>query len=100
VSAARAWLRTPRFHPLSLIEPNIGISGIHLLHLGGREALLAHALEQIYGGVAAGTFRAIIDQSFPFTRDGAVAAHRYLHERRNLGKVMLARETNGEAPPA
>jgi NADPH:quinone reductase-like Zn-dependent oxidoreductase len=96
VPAARAWLQTPRFHPLSLIEPNIGIFGIHLLHLGGREALLAPALEQIYGGVASGTFRAIIDRSFPFTRDGAVAAHRYLHERRNLGKVMLVREANGE----
>ncbi|MCL7958226.1 MAG: hypothetical protein M8835_11715 [marine benthic group bacterium] len=25
------------------------------------------------------------------TREGAVAAHRYIHERRNLGKVVLSR---------
>lgn len=100
VSAAGAWLHTPRFHPLSLIEPNIGISGIHLLHLEGREALLGHALEKIYAEVAAGRLRPIVDCSFPFTRDGAVAAHRYLHERRNLGKVMLSRETSEEELPA
>jgi NADPH:quinone reductase-like Zn-dependent oxidoreductase len=90
LSAVRAWLRTPPFHPLSLIEPNIGIFGIHLLHLQGREALLSHALEKIYAEVASGALRPIVDRSFPFSREGAVAAHRYLHERRNLGKVILA----------
>jgi len=88
--AAWAWLRTPRIHPLSLIEPNIGISGIHLLHLRGKETVLRPALEEIYRAVAAGELRPVLDRSFPLSRDGAVAAHRYLHERRNLGKVVLA----------
>ncbi len=88
--AARAWLQTPRFHPLSLIQPNIGFSGIHLLHLQDREALLRPALTELFRAVEARELRPVLDRAFPLTREGAVAAHRYLHERRNLGKVVLA----------
>jgi NADPH:quinone reductase-like Zn-dependent oxidoreductase len=88
--AARAWLRTPRFHPLSLVEPNIGVFGVHLLHLGKKEHILRPALEQIYRAVTAGELRPIIDRVFPLDRDGAVEAHTYLHARRNLGKVVLS----------
>lgn len=87
--AALAWLRTPRFHPLSLIQPGIGVFGVHLLHLHAREEILRIHLERILGQVASGELRAVVDRTFPLTRDGAVAAHRYIHERRNLGKVVL-----------
>ncbi len=88
--AARAWLATPRFHPLSLIQPGIGISGVHLLHLHEQEELLRAHLGRILASVEAGEYRAVVDRSFPLTRDGAVEAHRYIHERRNLGKVVLS----------
>jgi len=88
--AALAWLRTPRFHPLSLVEPNVGVFGVHLLHLQERETILRPALEQIFRGVVAGELRPIVDKVFPLDRDGAVEAHRYLHARANLGKVVLA----------
>jgi NADPH:quinone reductase-like Zn-dependent oxidoreductase len=92
IQAARAWLRTPRFHPLSLIEPNIGVFGVHLLHLGSKEAILRPALEEIFRGVANGELRPIVDRVFSFDRAGAVGAHAYLHARGNLGKVVLATE--------
>lgn len=88
--AAGAWLRTPRFHPLSLVEPNIGVFGVHLLHLKAREAIMGPALEEIHRGIVAGELRPVMDRVFPLDRAGAVAAHRHLHERRNLGKVVLA----------
>ncbi len=88
--AARAWLRTPRFHPLRLIEPNIGVFGVHLLHLGVKEPLLGPALEEIYQSVVRGELRPVVDRVFPLDRSGAVEAHHYLHARRNLGKVVLA----------
>jgi NADPH2:quinone reductase len=87
--AAWAWFRTPRIHPLSLIERNIGVFGIHLLHLQRKEQLLRPAMESIYARVAAGRLRPIIDQTFPLTRDGAVAAHHHLHGRLATGKVLL-----------
>jgi NADPH:quinone reductase-like Zn-dependent oxidoreductase len=88
--AGLAYLRTPRSHPLSLIRRNAGVFGIHLLHLADREAVLRPALAEIYRRIAAGELRSVIDRTFPLGRDGAVEAHRYLHERRNLGKVVLA----------
>jgi len=90
VKASWAYLRTPRFHPLALFERNIGVFGVQLLHLWDRQELLGRALGEIYRGVVAGELRPIIDRTFPLDRDGAVEAHRYLHDRRNLGKVVLA----------
>ena len=88
--AARAWLGTPRVHPLALIEPNIGVFGVHLLHLGAKQTILRPALETIYEAVVGGELKPVVDRAFPLDRDGAVAAHAYLHARRNLGKVVLA----------
>lgn len=88
--AAWTWLRTPRFHPLSLVEPNVGLFGVHLLHLKGKEEILRTALVEIFRGVEAGDWRPVVDRVFPLTRDGAVAAHQHLHARRAIGKVVLA----------
>jgi synaptic vesicle membrane protein VAT-1 len=90
LKAGLAYLRTPRFHPLALFERSLGIFGVQLLHLWDQDAVLRPALAEIYRGVAAGELRPVIDRTFPLTRDGAVEAHRYLHARRNLGKVVLA----------
>lgn len=89
VRAAIAWARTPRFHPLSLVEPNIGVLGVHLLHLGPKTGTLKVMMEEILQKVSEGSLRPVVDRTFPLDRDGAVAAHTYLHERRNLGKVVL-----------
>jgi NADPH:quinone reductase-like Zn-dependent oxidoreductase len=89
--AIQAWLRTPRFHPMQLVEPNTGVSGVHLLHLEEKgPQVLPPALGEIYRAVEQGELRPILDRTFPLDRHGAVEAHRYLHERRNLGKVVLA----------
>jgi NADPH2:quinone reductase len=90
--ALLALMRTPRFHPLSLIEPNLGIFGVHLLHLGQNEGILRRALETIEAGVEQGQLRPIIDRVFPLTREGVIAAHEYVHQRKSLGKVVLATE--------
>lgn len=89
--AARAWMATPRIHPLSLVEPNAGVLGVHLLHLEQREPVLMRAMPRIFDGIAEGHLRPVLDRTFALDRDGAVAAHRYLHGRANLGKVVLVR---------
>lgn len=98
--AALARLRTPSVHPLSLVVPNQGIFGIHLLHLKEKEALLRPALAQIFSGVEEGRWRPVLDRTFPLTREGAVEAHRYLHARRNLGKVVLEVAAGALDPPS
>lgn len=90
LKAALAWLRTPRIHPVDLVEPNIGLFGVHLLHLGDRAGeVLAPALEEILAAVVEGELRPVIDGTLPLEREGAVAAHARLHARANLGKVVL-----------
>jgi len=87
--AAWARFRTPSIHPLSLVVPNQGVFGVHLLYLKEKEALLAPALKEIFDGILEGRWRPVMDRTFPLDSDGAVEAHRYLHARRNLGKVVL-----------
>ena len=94
-SATRAWLKTERFHPAHLVEPNIGIWGVHLLHLGRKEReVLMPVAAEIFRQVQDGDIRPIIDSVFPLNREGAIGAHTHLHERANIGKVVLALEPN------
>lgn len=88
-----ALARTPMFHPLRLIEPNLSVHGVHLLHLGRREPLLREALAELAPAWESGQLRPVVDRVFPLTRDGAVAAHQRLHARQNLGKVVLAADS-------
>ena len=89
IKAALAKYRTGSIHPLSLVVPNQGVYGVHLLHLKEREDLLAPAMAEIFAGCVDGRWKPILDRTFPLTREGAVEAHRYLHGRGNLGKVVL-----------
>jgi len=88
--AARAWLKTPRFNPLSLIGRNVGVWGFHLALLGGREDRVATAMSEIIKRVESGRLKPVIARTFPLTARGAADAHRFIHERRNIGKVLLA----------
>jgi len=96
VQAAWAYLRTPRFHPLNLVGRNQGILGVHLLHLGDREPVLRAAYEEMLPDLAANSLYPVMDKSYSLSAKGASAAHRRLHERRNLGKVVLAATSDEE----
>jgi NADPH:quinone reductase-like Zn-dependent oxidoreductase len=88
--AGWAVLRMPFVHPLSLVQQNVGMFGIHLLHLQNRdEAILRPALDEIYRRTLAGEIKPVVDRTFPLDRQGAIDAHHYIHARRNLGKVLL-----------
>jgi len=89
IAAGRAWLGTPRVHPLRLVEANAGIHGVHLLHLGRRERVLREAWAEILPRVLERRLRPVVDRTFPLTREGAIAAHAHLHSRGNIGKVVL-----------
>lgn len=83
----KALARTPFFHPLRLMYRNISIIGVHLGRLAGREALLRQELEEIFRLYAAGRIRPVIGKTFPL--EAAADAHRYIHARKNIGKVVL-----------
>ncbi len=80
-------LRFPRFGPLALMNDNKSVAGVNLGHIWNDEALLAPQVEALLGYARAGKLTPRVDRTFPLAE--AAAAHRYIHERRNIGKVVL-----------
>jgi NADPH:quinone reductase-like Zn-dependent oxidoreductase len=74
-------------NPLALLRRNVGLYGLDLLRLWDREAVLAAAFEELWTWVQEGRLRPVLDRTFPLQEVGE--AHRYLHDRRNFGKVVL-----------
>jgi NADPH:quinone reductase-like Zn-dependent oxidoreductase len=87
IGGAAALLQTPRFHPLKLMRDNISVIGVSLSGLQKRSALLQSEMAEIFRLYEAGKIRPVIGKSFPLAE--AADAHRYIHERKNIGKVIL-----------
>ena len=85
--AFRAWLATPRFNPLSLINRNRGVFGLHVGHLWDERRQLAATMEMLISEVRAGRITPVVARTFPLER--AADAHRFIQGRGNIGKVVL-----------
>ena len=87
LSILKMLVRTPFFHPLPLMNTNRGVFGTNMGHLWDEMGRLRGDMEQITALVADGTFNPVVDTAFPF--EEAPAAHDYIQERKNFGKVLL-----------
>jgi NADPH:quinone reductase-like Zn-dependent oxidoreductase len=85
--AAGALVRMPRFAPLSLIHGNRGVFGLNLGHLWGERRQLGGAIDLLLSEFGAGRLKPVVSRTFPLER--AADAHRFLHRRGNIGKVLL-----------
>jgi NADPH:quinone reductase-like Zn-dependent oxidoreductase len=79
--------RWPRFGPIALMNDNRGVLGVNLGRLWDAPAILAPQMQALLDYAREGKIKPRVDRTFPLA-DGA-AAHRYLHERRNIGKIVL-----------
>ncbi len=76
----------PALKPLDLMSANQGVMGLNLATLGEESESLGNAMKEISSGI--GTWlKPRVDRMFPL--DEAAAAHRCLHDRLNIGKVVL-----------
>ena len=75
------------FHPFELISRNATVSGLQLLLMWDRADVFARDLGELMGLYERGAIRPVVDEVFRL--QNADAAHRYLHERRTRGKVLL-----------
>jgi len=89
IRALRAVWETPSFKPLDMIQRNVGVFGFHLGLLESKQEVVAAAFGEIFKLFEQGILRTVIAREFPLSAQGAAAAHTYLHERRNIGKVLL-----------
>jgi len=82
-----ALLQTPRFHPLKLMAENVSVIGVNLAKMQLRGALVRSEMAEIFRMYGAGQIKPVIGKSFPLA--DAAAAHSYIHDRKNIGKVIL-----------
>lgn len=87
LNLVRLLVQTPRFHPLRLMNWNKGVFGVYIGNLWDEADKMQVWMRAILKGVEEGWVRPYVDQSFSF--EHAPEAHRYIEERRNIGKVVL-----------
>jgi synaptic vesicle membrane protein VAT-1 len=85
--AFRAWWALPRFHPMSMINRNFGVFGLHIGHLWEEEKQLAPLMDMLLSELRAGRLKPVVARTFPLER--VADAHRFIHSRQNIGKVVL-----------
>jgi NADPH:quinone reductase-like Zn-dependent oxidoreductase len=83
-------LRMPRFSPFNLMNDNAGVLGLNLGHLWSEIARLRHVGERILELAAEGRIAPRAAHTFPF--EEVREAHRFIHDRKNTGKVVLTVE--------
>jgi NADPH:quinone reductase-like Zn-dependent oxidoreductase len=87
-SLARMPLATmPWWKSLGVMRENKGVFGLNMLDWWDREGNLDRLTEPLLDGLNRGDLEPIVAEAFPFDR--APDAHRFIEERRNIGKVVL-----------
>jgi NADPH:quinone reductase-like Zn-dependent oxidoreductase len=87
VKAFRAIATMPRFNAIKLINENKSVMGLNLLKLWDDRGSLEELMGPLTELVERGVIQPVVAETFPFER--AADAHRYIQERRNIGKVVL-----------
>ncbi|MDX6582255.1 MAG: hypothetical protein QOI10_1439 [Solirubrobacterales bacterium] len=90
-TALRALARMPRatmpwWKSLAVMNENKGVFGLNMLKWWDAEGL-DRVLEPLAPGLEKGDYVPVVAEAFPFDR--AADAHRFIAERRNVGKVVL-----------
>ena len=87
IAAARTALRMPRFNLIKQMSASKAVIGLNILTLWDQDGSAGRwrgALDELLGD---GTIKPVVAESFSFDR--APDAHRFISERRNVGKVVL-----------
>lgn len=78
------WLQT---NPIALINENKGIFGVNMGHMWDEHARMTAWLRELCELWRVGKLRPVVHAAIPFDR--AAEAHQILHDRKNLGKLVL-----------
>lgn len=76
-----------QFNPLSLMNANKGVFGVNLGHMWGEFDRVRPWMDQLIGLWEIGVIKPKIARVFNF--DEAPAAHHFIQDRKNIGKVLL-----------
>ncbi len=77
----------PWWRSLMVMNENKGVFGLNMLKWWEREGSLDRVTEPLMPELESGRLEPLVAEAFPFER--AAEAHRFIAERRNVGKVVL-----------
>ncbi|HET8863051.1 MAG TPA: zinc-binding dehydrogenase, partial [Solirubrobacterales bacterium] len=77
----------PWWKGLGVMNENKGVFGLNMLKWLDSEGSLDRLVGPLMADLGAGRLQPVVAESFPFERAGD--AHRFIAERRNVGKVVL-----------
>jgi len=77
----------PWWKSIGAMNENKSVAGLNMLSWWDREGSLDRAVEPLMAGLESGELRPVVSEPFAFER--AADAHRFIAERRNIGKVVL-----------
>lgn len=69
------------------MSENKGVFGLNMLSWWDAEGSLDRVIEPLFAGLQEGNLKPVVAESFSFDR--APDAHRFIAERRDVGKVVL-----------
>jgi len=87
VAGARTLVGTPRFNPIKLASESKAVIGLNMLRLWDAKGTLQEFIDPLWEWVAEDRLRPVVAEAFPLER--GPDAHRFMIERRNVGKVVL-----------
>jgi NADPH:quinone reductase-like Zn-dependent oxidoreductase len=77
----------PWWKSLAIMNENKGVFGLNVLKWWEAEGDLRRIVDPLAADLEAGGLEPVVAEAFPLDR--AADAHRFIHERRNIGKVVL-----------
>jgi NADPH:quinone reductase-like Zn-dependent oxidoreductase len=77
----------PWWKSLMMMNENKGVFGLNMLKWWEREGSLDRLTEPLMADLESGRLEPVVAEAFPFERAGD--AHKFIAERRNVGKVVL-----------
>jgi NADPH:quinone reductase-like Zn-dependent oxidoreductase len=85
--ALRTLASMPRFNPLRMMSQSRAVIGLNMLRIWDAHGASPEDTAALAELVATGTVRPVVAEAFPLERGGD--AHRFVAERKNVGKVVL-----------
>jgi NADPH:quinone reductase-like Zn-dependent oxidoreductase len=85
--ALKGLVETPWFNPLRLMPPSKAVIGLNMLSLWDAKGSLDEYIEPLSEWIEEGAIRPVVAEAFPLEQ--GPEAHRFIQERKNVGKVVL-----------
>jgi NADPH:quinone reductase-like Zn-dependent oxidoreductase len=86
-TALKTLAQTPRFNPMRMASESKAVIGLNMLKVWDSKKTLDEFIDPLQGWLNEGRLRPVVAEAFPLER--GPDAHRFMMERKNVGKVVL-----------